>query len=327
MSLRAALKTLKAAADPTRLRLLALLANGEATVGELQEILEQSQPRVSRHLRLLDEAGLVTKFRDGHWIYYRLATLPAAQASNRLAGNRMAGKILAGEILALIDTDDEQLVRDRMALDRVKRNREREVFGHRAPDSTGAAERPSVESFAEAIDECIGERRLDNVLDVGCGSGTLLRLLGPRSRRVVGIDRSRRMRLLARSRLHQAGLANCTVRNGDLAKLPFDDDSFDLVILDEVLNGSGDVLADLTEARRVLHSTGQLWIVDRVQPVARQLRDPQRGSRLIENQLTALLSELGYRVAQRIWFPGRIMEFVLFAAEPDNLQLRTGTYD
>jgi len=78
MSLAIAVKTLKAAADPTRLRLLALRANGEATVGELQEILEQSQPRVSRHLRLLGEAGLVTKFRDGHWIYYRLASVPSA---------------------------------------------------------------------------------------------------------------------------------------------------------------------------------------------------------------------------------------------------------
>jgi DNA-binding transcriptional ArsR family regulator len=132
MSLAATLKTLKAAADPTRLRLLALLANGEATVGELQEILEQSQPRVSRHLRLLDEAGLVAKFRDGHWIYYRLATAPSA-----IVDGRLAGEILAGEILALIDTDDEQVARDRTALDRVKRNREREVFGHRVPGTTG----------------------------------------------------------------------------------------------------------------------------------------------------------------------------------------------
>jgi len=135
------------------------------------------------------------------------------------------------------------------------------------------------------------------------------------------------MRLLARSRLHQAGLANCTVRKGDLAQLPFDDDAFDLVILDEVLNGCENVLAGLTEARRVLHSAGQLLIADRVLPVARQLPDPQGGPRLIENQLATLLSELGYRIAQRIWFPGRVMEFALFAAEPDNRQQRTGTYD
>jgi hypothetical protein len=81
------------------------------------------------------------------------------------------------------------------------------------------------------------------------------------------------------------------------------------------------------EARRVLQPAGKLWIADRVRPVARQLPDLQGGTRLIENQLTALLSELGFRVSQRIWFPGKVMEFVLFTAEPDNLQQRTGTND
>ncbi len=311
MTLTTAIQTLKAAADPTRLRLLALLANGEATVGELQEILEQSQPRVSRHLRLLDEAGLVVKFRDGHWIYYRLASTPA----------------IVNEALTLVGTDDDLLVRDRAALDRVKRNREREVFGAQAVSTSGASGRPSIERIVETIDECIGDRYFGDALDVGCGGGTLLRLLGQRARRVVGVDRSRRMRLLARSRLHQAGLANCTVRKGELGKLPFDDDSFDLVILDEVLNGFDDVLTGLREARRVLRPTGQLLVIDRVQPVARQLPDQRGSARLIGNQLDALLSELGYRVAHRTWFPGRIMEYALFAAVPDNLQQRTGTYD
>jgi DNA-binding transcriptional ArsR family regulator len=212
MSLVAVVKIFKAAADPTRLRLLALLANGEASVGELQEILEQSQPRVSRHLRLLDEAGLVVKFRDGHWVYYRLTAVASTKA-------------IIDEALAIIGVDDECVAQDRAALDRVKRNRERDVFSMRSLSTTRIAERPSVEKFAEAIDECIGEYlydgRLANVLDVGCGGGTLLRLFGQRVRRVVGVDISRRMRLLARSRLHQAGLANCTVRKGSLTKLPY----------------------------------------------------------------------------------------------------------
>lgn len=306
---------LKAAADPTRLRLLALLANGEASVGELQEILEQSQPRVSRHLRLLDDAGLVEKFRDGHWVYYRLASAPSSSPST-----------LVDEALALVGTDDDLVVRDRTALDRVKGNRERDVFKVRALSSAGITERPSTSSLAEAVDECIGDRHLNDVLDIGCGGGTLLRMLGRRARRAVGIDVSRRMRLLARSRLHRAGLANCTVRNGDLVNLSFDDDSFDLVILDEVLDGLDEVLTGLREACRVLRPAGQLLIVDRVRPIARQLPDQRGGARLIENQLTAMLSELGYRVAHRIWFPGRVMEYALFAAEPDNVQRRTGTH-
>jgi len=314
MSLMSAIQVLKAAADPTRLRLLALLANGEASVGELQEILEQSQPRVSRHLRLLADAGLVEKFRDGHWVYYRLASsLPPST--------------LVDEALALIGTDDESVARDRAALDRVKGKRERDAFKVRALNSTGIAERPSAESLAEAVDECIGDRQLNEVLDIGCGGGALLRILGERVQSAVGIDVSRRMRLLARSRMHRAGLANCTVRNGDLVNLPFDDDSFDLVILDEVLDGFDEVVTGLREACRVLRPTGQLLIADRVRPIARQLPGQRGGARLIENQLTAMLCELGYRVEQRIWFPGRIMEYALFAAVPDNAQRRTGTYD
>lgn len=314
MSLGMAIQTLKAAADPTRLRLLALLANGEASVGELQEILEQSQPRVSRHLRLLDEAGLVVKFRDGHWIYYRLASSPLPS-------------IFINEALALTGSDDEILHRDREALDRVKKDRERDVFSVRAPGIHGISARPSIDSFAEALDECFGERRFGNVLDIGCGGGTLLRLLGQRAGRAVGVDSSRRMRLLARSRLHREGLANCTVRDGDDGKLPFAEDSFDLVVLNEVLDGSTDVLASLREAIRVLCASGELLIVDRIRPVVRQLCAPNGSAALIDNQLSATLSELGYRVAHRIWFPGRVMEYALFAAVPDNAQERTGTYD
>ncbi len=305
---------LKSMADPTRLRLLALMAHGEATVGELQEILQQSQPRVSRHLRLLDEAGLVEKFRDGHWVYYRLAAV-----------SMRASSTVIDALLAQVGHDDEQLTLDRAALDRVKRNRERDVFRGRVRSAAGVVERPTIKKFAAAMDECIGDRRLGDVLDVGCGSGTLLRMLSQRSRRAVGVDRSRRMRMLARSRLHTAGVANGTVRAGDLSSLPFDDDSFDLVMLDEVLDGFDTLSAGLREAARVLHPTGQLLILDCVQPVVRRLSEQRGESRLIENQLTAMLFELGYRVAKRIWFPGRAMEYALFAAVPDKLRLRTGT--
>jgi len=318
MSLDTALQAVKAAADPTRLRLLALLAGGETTVGELQEILEQSQPRVSRHLRLLDEAGLVQKFRDGQWVYYRLATSVEAAT-------------LLPQLIESIGTDDPQLMRDRSALSRVKQSREKDAYAEHGSqpymDALCAGDRPSGAALLDALDECLGDRRLNDVLDIGSGTGTLLCMLGERGRNIIGVDTSKGMRLLARSRAHQSGLANCTVRNADLRALPFADNSFDLIVLDEVLAGIDQPLAGLREATRVMRRDGQLIIIDRIQPVVRHLSAPSGNRALIENQLTTLLSELGYRVADRIWFPGRVMEYALFSAIPEFSQARSGTHD
>jgi ArsR family transcriptional regulator len=318
MSFDTALRAVKAAGDPTRLRLLALLAGGEATVGELQEILEQSQPRVSRHLRLLDEAGLVNKFRDGQWVYYRLATTAAVAAFVR-------------QLIDLTGTDDPQLMQDHTSLAAVKRSRQKDAYAKHGSEpfieAVYSGDRPSRSSLLEALDECVGDRRFGDALDIGSGTGTLLCMLGERARRVVGVDISKGMRLLARSRAHQSGLANCTVRNADVRQLPFADDSFDLVVLDEVLGSIDQPLPGLREATRVVKRDGQLIIVDRIQPVAGRLSAPVINGVLIENQLTALLSELGYRISDRTWFPGRVMEYALFSAVPDISQPRTGTHD
>lgn len=318
MSFDLAVRAVKAFSDPTRLRLMALLAGGEATVSELQEILDQSQPRVSRHLRLLDEAGLVDKFRDGQWIYYRLATGVAVAS-------------LVQQLIDLAGTDDPQLMQDRDALSRVKQSRQKDAYSKRGSESFMEAgysgDRPSGSSLRDALEECVGDRRYGDVLDIGSGTGTLLCMLGERARNVVGVDISKGMRLLARSRAHQSGLANCTVRNADLQALPFADGRFDLVVLDEVLGGIDQPAVGLREAIRVLKRDGQLLIVDRIQPVAWKLSTSPSNRALIENQLSALLSELGYRISDRIWFPGRVMEYALFSAVREISQLRTGTHD
>lgn len=317
MTFERAIQAAKAAADTTRLRLLALLAVGEATVGELQEILNQSQPRVSRHLRLLCEAGLVDRFRDGHWVYYRLAAVPAVVDVVR-------------KLIQLAGEADEQLTRDRAGLTVVKRRREKDAYANRtsAPfiDAVHAGGRPSATDLLDAIDDCIGRHSFGEVLDVGCGTGALLRLLGRRARNVVGVDISKDMRMLARSRVHQSGLVNCTVRNGDVCDLPFDDASFDLVVLDEVIIATDKPIDGLREVSRVLQRHGRLVIIDRIQPVSRQLSSGAGRNVLIENQLSALLSEAGFNIRDRTWFPGRIMEYALFSATPEPDQLRTGTH-
>ena len=315
MSLDTAVQTLKAAGDPTRARLLALLSGGEATVGELQRILGQSQPRVSRHLRLLDEAGLVKKFRDGQWIYYRLASEPVMRD-------------FALKVMQLAGADDATLATDSTALADVKRQRERDalsaVSGTAIPFGTYSTARPEASQLAEALDELIADENLGDVLNVGSGAGSLLCQLGRRAKRIVGVDFSKRMRLLARSRVHQSGISNCTVRNGELGKLPFDDHSFDVVVLDEVLGAVTDRMVGLREANRVLRPGGRLIIADRLQPVARQLTTSNGA--LIENQLTAELSELGYRVVTRNWLPGRALEYALLLAVREADSERTGTH-
>lgn len=308
------LQLLKAAADPSRLRLLALLATGEATVGELVEVLGQSQPRVSRHLRVLSDARLVGHFRDGQCVYYRMA------AEGAVAG-------LADGMVALARSGDALMTADQARLAGIRRRRERFAFaaptGPRRWAEPGV--RPAEAELQRALDDALGQGPIGDVLDVGAGAGVLLRLLSPRSRSAVGLDRSRGMRVLARSRLQEAGCARCTIRAGDMHELPFADVSFDLVVLDEVLSLSQRPQLALSEALRVLRPGGRLLVLDRVLPAA--LRLPSRGTQraLFENQLKAMLGGLGLRSGRPAWFPGRTPEYALISAFPAAGRVRTGT--
>jgi ArsR family transcriptional regulator len=315
MALSGAVSLLKAAADPTRLRLLALLAGGEVTVGELVEILRQSQPRVSRHLKLLAESGLVSHFRDGHWVYYQLR--PESGSAPLIA-----------QVIALARDADPLVEEDRNRLKQIRRHRERTAHEmptgpHRLVDTS--ATRPTELELRASLDEVLGSGPLGDVLDVGTGSGTILRLLGGRARRAVGVDAARGMRVLARSRVQEAGLAHCTIRAGDAQELPFPDHSFDVVVLDEVLTHMQRPELALPEAFRTLKPSGHLIILDRILPTARRLPKhlPNRG--LFENQLSVMLRECGLRLTYRNWFPGRTMEHALFAAVESRLAASRGT--
>jgi DNA-binding transcriptional ArsR family regulator/protein-L-isoaspartate O-methyltransferase len=314
MALDSALDFLKAAADPTRLRLLALLAGGEATVGELVEVLGQSQPRVSRHLRLLTAARLMSHFRDGHWVYYRLA--PEAVES------------FTRPILDLARAGDAQLADDLARLATLRRRREGAALAMRdgpRPLVAAASGRPAEAVLRAGLEETLGAGPLGDVLDIGTGSGTVLRLLGARARSAVGIDAARGMRVLARARVQQAGLAHCTIRAGDMHALAWPDHSFDVVVLDEVLGLSPRPADALREALRVLRPAGRLIVLDRVHPAARRLPAPRPAGGLFENQLVAALGGLGLRLTHRAWFPGRTLEHALFAATPAPGIARTGS--
>lgn len=265
------LSGLRAAAEPSRLRLLALCATGELTVSELTQILGQSQPRVSRHLRLLCEAGLLDRFREGSWAFYRLA-------------EGEPGATLARELIALLPADDPTLARDRARLAQVKAARAQAAAAYFRENAARWDEIRALyvaESEVErALDSLIGDGPIDTLLDIGTGTGRMLEVFGPRARRAIGIDLSHAMLTVARANLERAGLAHCRVRHGDMYALPLPADSVDLAIIHQVLHYADDPQAAIAEAARVLRPSGRLLVIDFTAHALESLRERHRHRRL-----------------------------------------------
>jgi ubiquinone/menaquinone biosynthesis C-methylase UbiE/DNA-binding transcriptional ArsR family regulator len=244
---------LRGAAEPTRLRILALLAEAELTVSDLTDILRQSQPRISRHLKLLSEAGLVERFREGSWAFFRL---PEASA----------GAALAREVLARLDPADLAALRDRERLAAVRAARSaaaQSYFRAHAGEWDRIRKLHIAEAAVEeAIVAALAERPFRSLLDLGTGTGRMLELFGPQIERGLGIDLSPAMLTIARSRLDRAGLRHCTVRQGDIYDLAVARDSFDAVLIHQVLHYLDDGAGAVREAARVLRPGGRLLVVD-----------------------------------------------------------------
>jgi len=249
--LDALVAALKSAAEPTRLRLLALLSHGELAVGEICKVLGQSQPRVSRHLRLLTEAGFLDRFREHQCIYYRT---PAH--TTRYGWLR--------QLLDGMDRDEPQLRRDRERVVQVVAARghaaKREL--ERRPSAAPAGE-DATEQFAAAVLAEVGPTGVGELLDIGTGTGGLMALLARRARHAVGIDISAPALRLARARVHGAGFSHCEFHRGDMYELPCEDAAFDTVTMDRVLADAQRPAAAIGEAARALRPGGRLIVVDR----------------------------------------------------------------
>jgi ArsR family transcriptional regulator len=263
---------LRAAAEPTRLRLLSLCAQAELTVTEITQIVAQSQPRVSRHLKLMVEAGLLERFKEGTWAFYRLARgEPAAQ--------------MARSLLALLPVEDSSLRLDLSRLARVKQGRAdaaaayfRENAAHWDEIRRLYADEREVEA---ALLRAAGEaRRIREFLDIGTGTGKILALFGPAIDHGLGIDMSREMLALARANLEAAALANCEVRLGDMYGLPLADHTVDAAVLHQVLHYADDPAAVIREAARVLRPGGRLMIADFAPHELEYLREAHAHRRL-----------------------------------------------
>lgn len=265
------LSGLRASAEPSRLRLLALCAHGELTVSELVQIIGQSQPRVSRHLKLLCEAGLLDRFREGTWAFYRLAERsPCAQ--------------LGRMIVDLIPVDDATLALDLQRLEAVKRanaDRAAEYFRRNAEEWDKIRSLHIAEDKVEvALQSLLPNSGISDFLDIGTGTGRILELFGPDVKHGVGIDMSREMLSIARANLQRANIKNCQVRQGDMYQLPFSGASFDAVVIHQVLHFAEDPAEVIAEASRALRPGGRIVVVDFAPHDLETLRAEQAHRRL-----------------------------------------------
>jgi ubiquinone/menaquinone biosynthesis C-methylase UbiE/DNA-binding transcriptional ArsR family regulator len=264
---RPLLDALRAAAEPTRLRLLAILAQAELTVTEITQVLGQSQPRVSRHLRVLCDAGLLDRVPEGSWVFYRLAEHPTART-----------------FVVLLGTRDATLAADRERLAAVQQARQAaadayfEAHAHEWNDIRSL--HVSEERVEEALVALVGGAAIGDLLDIGTGTGRILTLLAPRASRALGIDRSHEMLALARAATAAAGLSHVQLRHGDMYHLALPPRSADLVVLHQVLHFADDPVAVLREVSRVLRPGGRLLLVDFAPHTEEWLRDQHAHRRL-----------------------------------------------
>ncbi len=247
------LQGLRAAAEPTRLRLLALCAHGELTVTDLTQILGQSQPRVSRHLKLLTDAGLIVRFREATFAYYRIAQ------DGELAN-------LARLLIDSIPENDPTLSRDLTRLDGIKATRAEAAASYFRENASRWDEIRALyvpeEQVERSLLDLTADLDLNDVIDIGTGTGRMVQLFADQATRAVGIDTSRDMLSAARAHLDEDGFRHCQVRQGDMYNLPYPAASFDLAIVHLTLHFAERPVDVIAEAARILRPGGRIAVVD-----------------------------------------------------------------
>jgi ubiquinone/menaquinone biosynthesis C-methylase UbiE len=252
INFKATLSALEALGESTRLRLAALLKEAELTVTEITTILGQSQPRVSRHLKLMVDAELIERHREGAWAFFRLSDSSSAR--------------VVRDILASLDPSDEVIAADRARLAQVRSERVKAAdnyFARQAANWDSLRALHVAETDVEkALLAEIGKGPFRSVLDLGTGTGRILELLAGISDRAIGVDASPAMLSVARANLEKAGLRNAQLRHGDIYALPVERDAYDIVVLHQVLHYLDDPARAIREACRALRPGGRLFIID-----------------------------------------------------------------
>ena len=285
LGLPSLVSSLRAVSEETRLRIVALLAEGELSVSDLTDILGQSQPRISRHLKILAEAGVVERHREGAWAFFRLA--------------EGVSDSFIQPILATLDSQDPGLSedRDRLASVRTQRSQAAQAFFARlAPrwDELRSLHVPEGTVEAAVLD-VLGPAKIGALVDLGTGTGRMLQVLAPLTERAVGLDASHAMLSVARANLARAGFARAELRQGDIHAPPLAPGSFDLVLIHQVLHYLDDPARALVQAGRLLVPGGRLLVVDFAPHDLEFLRETQAHRRLgfAPEQVCAWLEEAG----------------------------------
>ena len=289
---------LKAAGEGTRLRLLALLADGDHSVKDLTEILKQSQPRVSRHLKLLADAGLIQRNAEGAWAYYGLAE----------DGD---GAALAQWLIGRIDDNDADRRRDRERQQVVRAHQQEQATQYFAKvagswDLLKTLHVPEA-AVEAAIVEAIGGRKVDTLIDLGTGTGRMLELLASSYKRGIGLDSSREMLAVARSRLATSGIGHAQVRLGDIGDPDVVVGPADVIVIHQVLHYFDDPGRMLGQARRLLKTNGEMIIVDFAPHELEFLRSEHAHRRLglSQAQMSGWAAAAGLEIADTREFPSQ----------------------
>ncbi len=298
--------TLRALADPTRLRIMRLLAAMELAVGELAQVLGQSQPRVSRHIRILSDAGLAERHKEGSWVFLRSAigegrAPPLGSAAARLLATAEEGD---PQFAARCAEDRRHLAAIRAA----RENAAQTYFARHADEWDKLRGLHSPDAPVEAaLLKVLGGNDLGSLLDIGTGTGRIAELLAPHAGRVTGFDKSPEMLRLARTRLQDFPAARLALVQGDFTDLPFADAMFDTVVFHQVLHYAQEPEPALAEAARVCRSGGIIAIVDFAAHDREELRSQHAHARLgfTDKQMLGLLANAGFQAAPPVALPGK----------------------
>ena len=298
------LEALRAAAEPTRLRIMAICAAGEWTVSELTQVLGQSQPRVSRHLKVLAEAGLLERFREGTWVFYRLADRD--------------GRVAARLVELVPESAEFSLDRRRLEEVRAERRRKAQAYFDRQALGWERVRELTVadDEVDRAVLALIDQDPPASLLDIGTGTAHVLRTLAPHVGYGLGIDLSFDMLAVARANLEAAGVANCQVRHGDMYQLPVADGAFSCAVLHQVLHFAETPAAAIGEATRALAPGGRLLVVDLAPHEDETLRQEFRHRRLgfADAEMRGWFEHAGLETGAVHHLPGKVAATVIWEA-------------